>query len=89
MDIVVWMLTGSLLGWIGCAYLGFNQGRGVAVSAIIGGLGGFLGGKIVAPIFTEAAAVPGDFSMSALLCAAAVATALLALGNMVHERWGV
>jgi uncharacterized membrane protein YeaQ/YmgE (transglycosylase-associated protein family) len=89
MDIVLWMLTGSVLGWVGCTYLRFNQGRGVVVSVIIGALGGFLGGQIVAPIFTAAAAAPGDFSVLALFYAAAVAAAFLVLGNMVHDRWGV
>ena len=89
MDIVVWMLTGSVLGWVGCSYLRFNEGRGVAFSVIIGAMGGFLGGSIVAPIFTAAAEVPGDFSVFALFYAAAVAAALLVLGNMVYERWGV
>ena len=89
MDIVLWMLTGSVLGWVGCSYLGFNAGRGVAVSIIIGAMGGFLGGNIVAPIFTTAAEVPGDFSVSALFYAAAFAAAFLVLGNLVHDRWGV
>jgi uncharacterized membrane protein YeaQ/YmgE (transglycosylase-associated protein family) len=89
MDIVLWMLTGSVLGWVGCTYLRFNQGRGVVVSVIIGALGGFLGGAIVAPIFTAAAAVPGDFSVFALFYAAAVAAAFLVLGSMVHDRWGL
>jgi uncharacterized membrane protein YeaQ/YmgE (transglycosylase-associated protein family) len=89
MDIVLWMLTGSVLGWIGCSYLRFNEARGVAVSVLIGALGGFLGGRIVAPIFRAAAEVPGDFNVFALFSAAAVATACLVLGNMVHNRWGV
>ena len=66
-----------------------NEDRGVAVSVLIGALGGFLGGEIVAPIFAAAAAGPGDFSMSALFYAGAVAAAFLVLGNMVHDRWGV
>lgn len=89
MDIFLWMLTGSILGWVGCSYLRFNEARGVAVSVIIGALGGFLGGSIVAPMFTAAAEVPGDFSVLALFYAAAVAAAFLVLGNMVHDRWGV
>ncbi len=89
MDIVLWMLTGGVLGWVGCRYLRFNEARGVAVSVIIGALGGFLGGTIVAPIFATAAAAPGDFSAPALFYAAAAAAAFLVLGNMVHNRWGV
>ena len=89
MDIVLWVLTGGVLGWVGCTYLRFNQGRGVVVSVIIGALGGLVGGEIVAPIFTAAAEVPGDFSVLALFYAAAAAAAFLVLGNMLHDRWGV
>ena len=89
MNIAMWMLTGGILGWVGYSYLGFNEERGMTVSVIIGALGGLLGGNAIAPIFTAAAAVPGDFSVSALFFAAAVATAFLAAGNMVYDRWGV
>jgi uncharacterized membrane protein YeaQ/YmgE (transglycosylase-associated protein family) len=89
MNIVVWMLAGGILGWVGYVYLGFNEGRGLKVSIIIGMLGGLFGGKIIAPMFAAAAAVTDDFSLSALLFAAAVAAASLAVGNLVHNRWGV
>jgi len=89
MNIILWMLAGGTLGWAGCSFLGFNEERGPMVSIIIGALGGLAGGKLIAPMFTAAQAVPGDFSFSALLFAGAVAAAFLAVGNLVHERWGV
>jgi uncharacterized membrane protein YeaQ/YmgE (transglycosylase-associated protein family) len=88
MNIAIWMLAGAILGWVGYSFLGFNEARGKLVSIIIGAVGGFFGGQMVAPMFT-AAAVPSDFSLSALFFAAAVAAAFLALGNLVHNRWGV
>jgi hypothetical protein len=57
----------------------------VVVSVIIGALGGFIGGKVIAPMFTAAAAVPADFSVFALFFAGA----FLAASNMVYDRWGV
>jgi uncharacterized membrane protein YeaQ/YmgE (transglycosylase-associated protein family) len=89
MNIIMWMLTGSVLGWIAYSYLNFNQERGVMVSLVIGALGGFIGGKVIAPMFTAGALAPGDFSAPALFFAAAVAAAFLALGNLVYKRWGV
>ena len=89
MNIVIWLFAGGVLGWVGHAYLGFNEARGMIVSIIIGAVGGLLGGNIVAPMFTAAAAVPADFNSSALFFAAAVAAALLAVGNLVYNRWGV
>jgi len=89
MNIVMWMLAGGVLGWVGYKFFDFNEGRGMMVSVIIGIVGGFFGGKIVAPMFTAAAAVPANFSLSALFFAAAVAAAFLAVGNLVYNRWGV
>ena len=89
MNIVMWMLAGGILGWVGYTFLGFNEKRGMLVSIIIGALGGVLGGKLIAPMFTAAAAVPGDFSASTLAFAVAVAATFLFVGNLVHNRWGV
>jgi uncharacterized membrane protein YeaQ/YmgE (transglycosylase-associated protein family) len=89
MNIVIWVLAGSLLGWIGYAYFGYNEARGVMVSALIGGAGGFLGGNLIAPMFGVAPTVPGDFSAAVLIFAAAVAVAFVFVGNFVHRRWGV
>jgi uncharacterized membrane protein YeaQ/YmgE (transglycosylase-associated protein family) len=89
MNIVMWMLAGGILGWVGCAFLGFNEERGMVVSVIIGTAGGLFGGKLIAPMFTAAAAVPEAFSLSALFFAAAVAAAFVAVGNLVGKRWGV
>jgi uncharacterized membrane protein YeaQ/YmgE (transglycosylase-associated protein family) len=88
MNVVVWMLAGAVLGWIGISFLRFNEGRGTVVSMVIGAVGGFFGGKIIAPMFTAMAAVPGDFSSSALIFAVAVAAAFLAIGNLVYQRFG-
>jgi uncharacterized membrane protein YeaQ/YmgE (transglycosylase-associated protein family) len=88
MNTFLWMLAGGMLGWLGFSFLKINEGRGKIVSIIIGALGGFFGGKVIAPMFT-AAAVPGDFNVSALVFALALAAAFMAIGNLVHNRWGV
>jgi uncharacterized membrane protein YeaQ/YmgE (transglycosylase-associated protein family) len=88
MNIALWILAGGLLGWVGYAFLGFNAERAKMVPILIGAAGGFFGGKVVAPMFT-AVAVPANFSMAALIIAAAVAAVFLAAGNFVYNRWGV
>ena len=89
MNIVMWMLAGSILGWVGYAFLGFNEERGMVVAVIIGTVGGLFGGKLIAPMFAAAATVPEGFSLFALFFAAAVASAFIAVGNLVGKRWGV
>ena len=89
MNIVMWMLAGGIVGWIGFSYLRFNEERGLMVSAIIGAIGGLVGGKLIEPMFMDAQAVAGAFSTSGLVFAALAAAGLLAVGNLVHNKWGV
>ena len=89
MDLVIWLLAGAAVGWAAIALLQLNQDRGTMISMIIGATGGAIGGKMVAPMFGAAAAAPGDFSMAALVVVLATAAVCLALGNFVHNRYGV
>lgn len=89
MELVLWLVAGAVLGWVGIAYMGFNKDRGTIVSIIIGAVGGIIGGKLVAPMFVAGTVAPGEFSMAALIVVLGSSAALLALGNLVHERFGV
>ena len=88
MNIALWMLAGGALGWAGYTYFQFNEDRGRITSVIIGIAGGFIGGKVIAPMFVAAAATPGDFSTPTLFFAAAVAAGFLFVGDQVNKRWG-
>jgi len=89
-NIAMWILAGGIVGWLAYSVIGYNEERGVVVSLVIGAFGGFVGGKALAPMLSSsAAAVPGNFSMAALFCAAAVAAGFLFLGNVSQKRWGI
>jgi uncharacterized membrane protein YeaQ/YmgE (transglycosylase-associated protein family) len=88
MNIALWILAGGVLGWIGYVVLNANEARGMVGSIIIGAVGGFAGGKLVAPIF-GATVVQSEFSMMSLVVAAAMAAGLLAIGNLVSNRFNV
>lgn len=89
MDTLVWIVTGGALGWMSYAFLGYNEARGVMVSVVIGAVGALIGAKALAPMLMSAAAPEHGLSMAVLAIAAGAALALLALGNLVHRRWGV
>lgn len=57
------MLAGGTIGWAGFALLGFNEKRGMTVSIVMGVMGGFVGGKVPAPMLGSSAIVPGDFPL--------------------------
>jgi uncharacterized membrane protein YeaQ/YmgE (transglycosylase-associated protein family) len=89
MNIAMWMLAGAILGWVGFTYMRFNEQRGMMISMIIGAMGGLVGGKMIAPMFSAVQAVPDAFSSSALVFAVAIAAAFLAAGNLIYNKWGV
>ena len=89
MNIVLWTLAGGLLGWAAYSLLDYNEERGVKVSIALGIAGGFLGGKVIGPMFGASAAMMGDFNAAALFFGAAIAAAFLFVGNVVHDRWGI
>jgi len=89
MELVLWAAAGAAIGWLAITKLGLNEDRGMLVSIIIGAAGGVAGGKLVAPMFGAVAAVPGEFSMMALVVVLATSAACLTIGNMVSNRFGV
>lgn len=89
MNPFLWVLAGAALGWASHVWLGFSEGRGKIASVVIGAIGGVVGGKMIAPALTAPTLVAGDFSMSALMIAALVASTLLVAANLVNKRWGI
>lgn len=85
MNIVIWMLCGAIVGRLGYSVVGLNDARAKTDSIVIGALGGVVGGYLVAPMFTAAAAA-GDFSFPALCFAAAMAAAALFVRHAVNSR---
>lgn len=89
MNIAMWVLAGGVLGWIGYAALKVNEGRGMVVSIIIGAIGGFAGGNVLAPMLGAVVETPNDFSLFSMTIALASAAGCLALGDLVYKRFRV
>lgn len=89
MNIAMWVLAGGVLGWIGFAYMRANQERGMIISVIIGMVGGFFGGNVLAPMLGAVTDTPNDFSLFSMVIAITSAAACLAIGNLVSNRYGV
>lgn len=89
-NIMLWALAGGIAGWVGYAFMKFNADRGLLISILIGIVGGYLGGSILAPMFGTGIAVnPSDFNPLPLFIAFASAVACLTISNMIHKRFGV
>lgn len=87
METIVWIVTGALVGWVAYSYANLNGDRGMPVSMAIGVVGALAGGKGLAPMFIEAPLEA--ISLTSFVFAAVAAVALLLVGNLVQNRWGV
>ena len=88
MNVILWIVAGAAVGWIACVALHLNASRGVAISAVIGMVGAFFGGDVLAPVFGAAAVEPGVFRPFELIVAVATAVGFVSIGDMVYERFG-
>ena len=89
MNLILSAIAGGTAGWIGYSLIDLNEDRGLKVSIVIGMFGGFLGGKLVAPLFSAGSAVnPGDISPFSLFIAITSAAVILIVSNMIHKRYG-
>ena len=88
-NIMLWVLAGGVAGWTGYALLKFNRDWGLVSSILIGMVGGFLGGSLLAPVLGAAVAVnPGDFNPFPVFVAFASALACTIVSNMLRKRPG-
>jgi uncharacterized membrane protein YeaQ/YmgE (transglycosylase-associated protein family) len=88
-NIAMCVLAGAALGWIAFAYMRINAARGLVISVIIGAVGGFFGGNVLAPMLGAAVDTPNIFNPFSTLVAVASAAGCLAIGNLLSRRFGV
>lgn len=88
MNTVLGVIAGGLVGGAAHVFVKANHDTGVLVSMVIGAMGGFLGGKVVAPML-GVFAIADVFSPSLLLLALAGAAACLIIADLLSNRYGV
>jgi len=86
MSIVLWIVAGAALGWISYSFLNMNPKRGALTVMLIGGAGGLVGGKLLAPMLLAPATNPDAISLGALGFAVLVAAALVFIGDYLGQR---
>ena len=86
MTFILWLIIGGVLGWLASIVMKTNDQQGIFLNVIVGIVGAFLGGLLLAPLFGTGTINQGDFSMSSLLVSLAGAVVLLAIVNFVRRR---
>jgi uncharacterized membrane protein YeaQ/YmgE (transglycosylase-associated protein family) len=78
-NLVVWLILGASLGWLGSLIRLPNGHRDTVIDIVTGAGGAFIAGLVFTPLFGLPSAHPADFSLVALEVAGLGAIILLGI----------
>ena len=79
MGIIIWLVVGGIVGWLASLIMRTDAQQGIILNIIVGIVGAFLGGLLLAPLFGTGTINQNDFSMGSLLVSLVGAIILLAI----------
>jgi uncharacterized membrane protein YeaQ/YmgE (transglycosylase-associated protein family) len=85
MSFILWIVVGGLLGWVASMIMGTNDRQGMLLNIVVGIIGAFLGGLLIAPMLGTGTINQGDFSVSSLLVSLVGAVVLLAIVGLFRR----
>jgi uncharacterized membrane protein YeaQ/YmgE (transglycosylase-associated protein family) len=83
MTFIIWLVVGGILASI---VMKTNDQQGLILHVIVGIVGAFLGGLVLAPLFGTGTINQSDFSIGSLLVPFLGAIMLLAIVNLFRPR---
>lgn len=86
MGLILWLIIGGLLGWIASMIMGTNDKQGIFLNIVVGIVGAFLGGLLLAPLVGTGTINVGDYSIGSLLVSLVGAVILLAIVGFFRKR---
>jgi uncharacterized membrane protein YeaQ/YmgE (transglycosylase-associated protein family) len=88
MTFILWLVIGGVLGWLASIVMKTNDRQGLFLNIVVGIVGAFLGGLLLAPLFGTGTINQNDFSVGSLLVSFLGAIILLAIVNFFRGRRG-
>lgn len=85
MNFVIWLVVGGVLGWIASMIMKTDGQQGVVLNVVVGIVGAFLGGLLVAPLVGVGTINQSDFSVASLMVSLVGALILLAIVNFFRR----
>jgi uncharacterized membrane protein YeaQ/YmgE (transglycosylase-associated protein family) len=86
MTFILWLVIGGILGWLASIVMKTNDQQGIILNVIVGIVGAFLGGLLLAPLFGTGTINQSDFSIGSLFVSFLGAIILLAIVNFFRGR---
>ncbi|MCZ8129983.1 MAG: GlsB/YeaQ/YmgE family stress response membrane protein [Steroidobacteraceae bacterium] len=86
MNLIIWLVIGGVIGWLASIVMNRNAQQGIFLNVIVGIIGAFIGGFLIAPLFGTGTINQNDFSLTSLLASFLGAVVLLAIVNLFTRR---
>ncbi|HXS80974.1 MAG TPA: GlsB/YeaQ/YmgE family stress response membrane protein [Gammaproteobacteria bacterium] len=86
MGFIAWLIVGGLLGWLASMIMGTNDTQGKLLNVVVGIVGAFLGGLVLAPMFGTGTINQYDFSFGSLVVSLLGAVILLFIVGLFRRR---
>src|SRR5918912_1342473 len=86
MTFIMWLIVGGILGWLASIVMKTNDKQGIFLNIVVGIVGAFLGGLLLAPLFGTGTINQRDFSIGSLFVSFLGAIILLAIVNFFRRR---
>lgn len=85
-NFIVWLILGGVIGWLASLVMGTDRQQGLVLNVVVGIVGSFLGGVLLAPLFGTGTINDNNFSLAGLFVSFLGAVALLAIVNFFKRR---
>jgi uncharacterized membrane protein YeaQ/YmgE (transglycosylase-associated protein family) len=85
MNFVIWLVVGSIIGWIASMIMRTNAQQGMILNVVVGIVGSMLGGWLISPLVGAGTINQNDFSLGGLFVSLVGAVILLAIVNLVRR----
>jgi len=85
MNFIIWLVVGGLIGWVASMIMRTDGQQGIILNVVVGIVGAFLGGFLLAPLFGTGTVNSNDFSIGGLAVSLLGAVILLAIVNLVRR----
>ena len=85
MNFIVWLIVGGLIGWVASKIMKTDAQPGIFLNIVVGVVGAFLGGLLIAPMIGGGSINQNDFSVMGLVVSLIGAVILLAIVNLLFR----
>lgn len=85
MNFIIWIIIGGVIGWLASMVMKTDAQQGIFLNIVVGIVGAFLGGWLLAPLFGTGTINNDNFSLASLLVSFLGAVILLGIVNLLRR----